>query len=63
MVCKNSKTVRERFHENGYWQCQHQGQFPFQPAIEQMSDRFFSHFGVELSDFDGRSRSNRLGAA
>jgi len=37
--------------ENGYWQCQHQGQFPCQRSIEQFSDRIFSHYREKLSDF------------
>jgi hypothetical protein len=35
----------------GTWQCQNQGQFPFQRSIEQSSDDSFSHYGEELSDF------------
>jgi hypothetical protein len=31
-------------------------------SIEQFSDRIFSHFDEELSRFDGRGRSNRIGA-
>ena len=38
--------------EVGYWQFQHQGQFPFQPSIERFSDDSFSHFGERLSRFD-----------